>query len=115
MFIGNRYSVLLLFHVRSFACSVRKLSQMTENLSKTVLNGVEMVTGSVVVPVVRTKAGKTVLALAPAQAVLASFAALGTYSHLNYLFLFPPFLFIFFPFNSLWPFIGEVSDSIILS
>ncbi|KAJ7973789.1 Senescence/dehydration-associated protein [Quillaja saponaria] len=55
---------------------VRKLSKTTEKLSKSMLNGVGIVTGSVMAPVVKSQAGKAFLAMLPGEALLASLDAL---------------------------------------
>ncbi|KAH6761755.1 Senescence/dehydration-associated protein-like protein [Perilla frutescens var. hirtella] len=54
----------------------RKLSKMTEKLSKTMLNVVEGASGSVLKPVVQSKAGKTFLSMVPGEVLLASLDAL---------------------------------------
>ncbi|XP_010267145.1 PREDICTED: senescence/dehydration-associated protein At4g35985, chloroplastic-like [Nelumbo nucifera] len=54
---------------------VRKLSKMTEKMSKSLLDGVGVVTGSVVVPLARSQAGKTFLAMVPGEVLLASLDA----------------------------------------
>lgn len=60
-------------------CSVKKLSKMTEKLSKAMLDGVGMVTGSVMQPVVKSRAGKAFLAMAPGEVVLASLDAVSKF------------------------------------
>ncbi|KAK6941456.1 Senescence/spartin-associated, C-terminal [Dillenia turbinata] len=54
---------------------MRKLSKMTENMSKAMLNGVGIVTGSVMTPVVQSQAGKAFLAIVPGEVLLASLDA----------------------------------------
>ncbi|XAR67056.1 hypothetical protein NMG60_11013479 [Bertholletia excelsa] len=54
---------------------VRKLSKMTEKMSKAMLDGVGVVTGTVMAPVVRSQAGKSILAMVPGQVLLASLDA----------------------------------------
>uniref|UniRef100_A0A2P2QBY9 Senescence domain-containing protein n=1 Tax=Rhizophora mucronata TaxID=61149 RepID=A0A2P2QBY9_RHIMU len=54
---------------------VRKLSKMTEKLSKTMLNGVGIATGSVMAPVVKSQAGKAFLAMVPGEVLVASLDA----------------------------------------
>ncbi|OVA12494.1 Senescence/spartin-associated [Macleaya cordata] len=54
---------------------VRKVSKMTEKMSKTVLNTVGIATGSVVGPIVRSQAGKQFLAMVPGEVLLASLDA----------------------------------------
>ncbi|KAK1437565.1 hypothetical protein QVD17_03359 [Tagetes erecta] len=55
--------------------SVRKLSKMTENMSKAMLNGVGIATGSVMGPVVRSQAGKAFFSMVPGEVLLASLDA----------------------------------------
>ncbi|KAF9662581.1 hypothetical protein SADUNF_Sadunf18G0069100 [Salix dunnii] len=55
--------------------SVRKLSKMTEKLSKTMLAGVGLATGSVITPMVKSQAGKAFLSMVPGEVVLASLDA----------------------------------------
>ncbi|XP_021807236.1 senescence/dehydration-associated protein At4g35985, chloroplastic-like isoform X2 [Prunus avium] len=54
---------------------VRKLSKMTSKLSKTMLDGVGIATGSVMRPVVKSQAGKAFFAMVPGQVLLASLDA----------------------------------------
>ncbi|KAI3422868.1 Senescence domain-containing protein [Psidium guajava] len=54
---------------------VRKVSKMTEKMSKTMLNGVQFATGSVMAPVVKSQAGKAFLAMVPGEVLLASLDA----------------------------------------
>lgn len=54
---------------------VRKLSKTTEKLSKTMLNGVGIVTGSVVKPMVRSGTGKAFMKMVPGEVLLASLDA----------------------------------------
>ncbi|KAF8393449.1 hypothetical protein HHK36_021693 [Tetracentron sinense] len=51
---------------------VRKLSKMTERMSKSMLNGIGYATGSVATPVIRSQTGKAILAMVPGQVLLAS-------------------------------------------
>lgn len=55
--------------------SVRRLSKMTEKMSKAMLNGVGIVSGSVMGPVVRSQAGKKLLSMVPGEILLASLDA----------------------------------------
>ncbi|XP_076905413.1 senescence/dehydration-associated protein At4g35985, chloroplastic-like [Bidens hawaiensis] len=55
--------------------SVRKLSKMTENMSKAMLNGVGIATGSVMGPMVRSQAGKAFFSMVPGEVLLASLDA----------------------------------------
>ncbi|KAJ8751065.1 hypothetical protein K2173_016246 [Erythroxylum novogranatense] len=54
---------------------VRKLSKMTEKLSRVMLNGVGVASGSVMAPVVKSQAGKAFLSMVPGEVLLASFDA----------------------------------------
>lgn len=54
---------------------MRRLSKMTEKMSKAMLNGVGIVSGSVMGPVVRSQAGKTFLSMVPGEILLASLDA----------------------------------------
>ncbi|XP_041009087.1 senescence/dehydration-associated protein At4g35985, chloroplastic-like [Juglans microcarpa x Juglans regia] len=54
---------------------VRKLSKMTDKLSKSMLDGIGIATGSVMKPVVKSQAGKAILAMVPGQVLLASLDA----------------------------------------
>lgn len=54
---------------------VRKLSRMTEKLSKTMLDGVGIATGSVITPLVKSQAGKAFLSMVPGEVLLASLDA----------------------------------------
>ncbi|XP_058206694.1 senescence/dehydration-associated protein At4g35985, chloroplastic-like [Rhododendron vialii] len=54
---------------------VRQLSRMTEKMSKVMLDGVGIVAGSVMGPVVRSKPGKAFLAMVPGEVLLASLDA----------------------------------------
>ncbi|KAG9449090.1 hypothetical protein H6P81_009055 [Aristolochia fimbriata] len=54
---------------------VRKLSKMTEKMSKTLLNGVALASGSVTAPLIRSQAGKRFLAMVPGEVLLASLDA----------------------------------------
>ncbi|XP_012572134.1 senescence/dehydration-associated protein At3g51250-like isoform X2 [Cicer arietinum] len=55
---------------------VRKLSKMTEKLSKSLLNGVGIVSGSVMVPLVKSQPGKAFLKMLPGEVLLASLDAI---------------------------------------
>ncbi|CAN8324566.1 unnamed protein product [Cochlearia groenlandica] len=55
---------------------VRRLSRATEKLSKTMLNGVGVVSGSVMGPVVKSKPGKAFFSMVPGEVLLASLDAL---------------------------------------
>lgn len=55
--------------------SVRKLSKMTESMSKAMLSGVGIATGSVMGPMVRSQAGKTFFSMVPGEVLLASLDA----------------------------------------
>ncbi|KAF3534495.1 hypothetical protein DY000_02039104 [Brassica cretica] len=55
---------------------VRKLSRATEKLSKTMLNGVGVVSGSVMAPIVKSKPGKAFFSMVPGEVLLASVDAL---------------------------------------
>ncbi|CAK7337508.1 unnamed protein product [Dovyalis caffra] len=54
---------------------VRKLSKMTEKLSKTMLDGVGIATGAVMTPLVKSQAGKAFLSMVPGEVLLASLDA----------------------------------------
>ncbi|KAF7147165.1 hypothetical protein RHSIM_Rhsim03G0236800 [Rhododendron simsii] len=54
---------------------VRQLSRMTEKMSKVMLDGVGIVAGSVMGPVVRSQPGKAFLAMVPGEVLLASLDA----------------------------------------
>lgn len=54
----------------------RKLSKMTEKLSKSMLNVVEGASSSVVGPVVQSRAGKAFFSMLPGEVLLASLDAL---------------------------------------
>ncbi|XP_019446372.1 PREDICTED: senescence/dehydration-associated protein At3g51250-like isoform X2 [Lupinus angustifolius] len=73
---------------------VRKLSKMTEKLSKSLLNGVGIVSGTVMGPVVKSQAGKAFLKMLPGEVLLASLDAIKFLMQLkllrNKLFLPPP-------------------------
>ncbi|CAI9293271.1 unnamed protein product [Lactuca saligna] len=56
--------------------SARKLSKMTESMSKALLNGVGMASGSVMGPAVRSRAGKAFFNSVPGEVVLASLDAI---------------------------------------
>ncbi|CAA7037196.1 unnamed protein product [Microthlaspi erraticum] len=55
---------------------VRKLSKATEHLSKTMLNGAGVVSGSVMVPVMKSKPGMAFFSMVPGEVLLASLDAL---------------------------------------
>eukprot|EP00268_Persea_americana_P022956 TRINITY_DN22705_c0_g1_i3.p2 TRINITY_DN22705_c0_g1~~TRINITY_DN22705_c0_g1_i3.p2 ORF type:complete len:151 (-),score=43.03 TRINITY_DN22705_c0_g1_i3:594-1046(-) len=54
---------------------VRKLSKMTEKMSKSLLDGVLFATGSVTKPLIRSQAGKAFLNTVPGEVLLASLDA----------------------------------------
>ncbi|MCD7464829.1 hypothetical protein HAX54_053481 [Datura stramonium] len=54
---------------------VRKLSNMTEKMSKSMLNGIGIASGSVMGPMVRSQAGKKFLSMVPGEVLLASLDA----------------------------------------
>ncbi|KAL5768740.1 hypothetical protein ACOSQ2_015523 [Xanthoceras sorbifolium] len=54
---------------------VRKLSKMTEKISKSMLDAVGVATGSVMKPLVKSQAGKAFLAMVPGEVLLASLDA----------------------------------------
>ncbi|KAJ0030978.1 hypothetical protein Pint_13272 [Pistacia integerrima] len=54
---------------------VRKLSKMTEKLSKSMLDVVGVAAGSVMTPLVKSQAGKAILASVPGEVILASLDA----------------------------------------
>ncbi|XP_027358678.1 senescence/dehydration-associated protein At4g35985, chloroplastic-like [Abrus precatorius] len=54
---------------------VRKLSNMTENLSKSLLNGVGIMSGSVMAPALRSQPGQAFLKMLPGEVLLASLDA----------------------------------------
>ncbi|KAF7851895.1 hypothetical protein BT93_L2034 [Corymbia citriodora subsp. variegata] len=54
---------------------VRNVSKMTEKMSKTMLDGVQFATGSVMGPVLRSQAGKAFLSMVPGEVLLASLDA----------------------------------------
>ncbi|KAJ6817037.1 senescence/dehydration-associated protein-like isoform X1, chloroplastic [Iris pallida] len=56
---------------------VRKLSEMTEKMSESLLNGVIFVTGSVTAPLLQSKAGKAFFGMLPGEVLLASLDAVG--------------------------------------
>ncbi|KAI4380391.1 hypothetical protein MLD38_006587 [Melastoma candidum] len=55
---------------------VRKVSKMTERISKSMLDGIQFATGSVMGPVVKSQAGKAFLSMVPGEVLLASLDAL---------------------------------------
>lgn len=59
--------------------SVRKVSKMTEKISKKMLDGVQFATGTVMAPVVKSQAGKSFLAMVPGEVLLASLDAVSKY------------------------------------
>lgn len=66
---------------------VRKLTKMTEKLSKSMLDMVGVASGSVMGPVMKSQAGRAFFAMVPGQVLLASLDAVSKY------FNFPPLLF----------------------
>lgn len=65
--------LIIAFHCLLF--SVRKMSKMTQKISKRMLDGVGLVTGSVMTPIVRSQSGKAFLAMVPGEVLLASLDA----------------------------------------
>lgn len=59
---------------------MRKLSKMTEKLSKTMLDGVGIATGAVMAPMIKSQAGKKFLAMVPGEVLLASLDAVSKFS-----------------------------------
>jgi hypothetical protein len=55
---------------------VRKLSEMTEQMSQSLLDTVISVTGSMAAPLLRSKQGRAFLATVPGEVVLASLDAI---------------------------------------
>jgi hypothetical protein len=55
---------------------VRKLSEMTEKMSQSLLDTVIAVTGSMAAPLLRSKQGKAFLATVPGEVILASLDAI---------------------------------------
>ncbi|OWM84505.1 hypothetical protein CDL15_Pgr000945 [Punica granatum] len=53
----------------------RKVSKMTDKISKKLLDGVQFATGSVMAPMVKSQAGKSFLAMVPGEVLLASLDA----------------------------------------
>ncbi|XP_062090900.1 senescence/dehydration-associated protein At4g35985, chloroplastic-like [Humulus lupulus] len=53
----------------------RKMSKMTERLSKTMLDGVGIATGAVMTPVLKSQAGKKFLTMVPGEVILATLDA----------------------------------------
>ncbi|XP_030491484.2 senescence/dehydration-associated protein At4g35985, chloroplastic [Cannabis sativa] len=53
----------------------RKMSKMTERLSKTMLNGVGIATGAVMAPMLKSQAGKKFLTMVPGEVILATLDA----------------------------------------
>lgn len=62
-------------HINSNLNRVRKLSRMTERMSKAMLDGVGLATGSVMVPIVRSRAGKAFLTMVPGEVLMVSLDA----------------------------------------
>lgn len=56
--------------------SARKLSKMTEKLSKKTLDAVGVATGSIMKPIINSQAGKAFLSMVPGEVLLASLDAL---------------------------------------
>ncbi|XP_042486043.1 senescence/dehydration-associated protein At4g35985, chloroplastic-like [Macadamia integrifolia] len=54
----------------------RKISKMTEKMSKSLLDGVGVATGSIVAPLAQSQAGKAFLAMVPGEVLLASLDSL---------------------------------------
>lgn len=55
---------------------VRKLSEMTEKMSQSLLDTVISVTGSMAAPLIRSKQGRAFLATVPGEVILASLDAI---------------------------------------
>ncbi|MCI81502.1 senescence/dehydration-associated-like protein, partial [Trifolium medium] len=55
--------------------SVRKLSKMTEKLSKSLLSGVGIVSETVMAPLIKSQPGKAFLRMLPGEVLLASLDA----------------------------------------
>lgn len=64
---------------------MRKLSKMTEKLSKTMLDGVGIATGAVMAPVVKSQAGKAFLSMVPGEVLLASLDAVSKFTFFIFL------------------------------
>lgn len=64
-----------------YVCSARKLSKMTEKMSKALLDGVGLATGSVMGPVMRSQAGKGFFNMVPGEVLLASLDAVSKLSN----------------------------------
>lgn len=60
-------------------CSVRKLSKMTEKMSKAMLDMVGVASGTVMAPLVNSKPGKAFLSMVPGEVLLASLDAVSEY------------------------------------
>jgi hypothetical protein len=78
-FVLHLLSMLML--IASFAdCvdqfRVRKLSEMTEKMSQSLLDTVISVTGSMAAPLIRSKQGRAFLATVPGEVILASLDAI---------------------------------------
>lgn len=54
---------------------MRKLTNMTEHLSKSLLNGVGIVSGSLMAPVLKSQPGQAFLKMLPGEVLLASLDA----------------------------------------
>lgn len=52
---------------------------MTERMSKAMLDGVGLATGSVMVPIVRSRAGKAFLTMVPGEVLMVSLDAVSKY------------------------------------
>ncbi|KAK3210622.1 hypothetical protein Dsin_015328 [Dipteronia sinensis] len=63
---------------------VRKMSKMTEKLSKSMLGAVGVVAGSVMKPLVRSQTGKAFLSMVPGEVLLASLDAVSKYINPQY-------------------------------
>jgi ABC-type Mn2+/Zn2+ transport system permease subunit len=73
---------IFFFFLVAFCClwlRVRKMSKMTEKISKAMLNGVGIATGSVMKPLVKSQAGKAFLNMVPGEVLLASLDAVSKY------------------------------------
>lgn len=58
---------------------VRKLSEMTEKMSQSLLDTVIAVTGSMAAPLLRSKQGRAFLSSVPGEVILASLDAISEY------------------------------------
>jgi Senescence-associated protein len=68
-------------------CRVRKLTEMTEKMSASLLDVVVSVTGSITAPLFQSKAGKSFLSMVPGEVLLASLDAISKTYILNFTIL----------------------------